>query len=272
MTIHRRNHGRGHSYWDGEGEAAVKLPGVTTIVRECNPLSGGLRNWPAKVTARYAVDHWDTLAGLLPTQRLDLLMGAQNQERSRVTRQGSAIHRIGEQLANAGEDEPVEVPEELLGYAESYRDFLDAYAMKTIAVELVVANRAVGYCGTLDVIGDLPELSWDGGLIPAARWLLDLKSGASGIWPETAIQTVAYANAEVWLDDHGDEHPMTAMGIERCGAVHVRSDGWELVPLDSGPAVFDYFKHLAWLWYQADSVKTWAGLAADPPAAAAAPF
>ena len=271
--ITRRNHGLGrHSYWDVDGETKVKLPGVTTIVGDAMAPSRGLRRWPGKVTARYAVNNWETLARLPITERLDLLMAAQDAEKSRLTGQGSAIHRIGDQLAHAEPDEPVEVPEELVGYAESYAAFLDAYAMKTVAAELVVGNRAVGYCGTLDVIGDLPEVMYAGEIIEPSRWLLDLKSG-SGIWPEVAIQTCAYSRAEVYLDDDGAERPLDELGIQRCGAVHVRSDGWELWPLDTGPETFDYFKHLAWLYYQAELVKTWVGeFPADPPELMAGPL
>lgn len=264
--IHRRNHGRGHSYWDGEGAAAVKLPGVTSIVSECMAPSRGLRRWPGKVTARYAVDYWDQLSQLRYSERLDQLLAAQDTERTRVTRKGTQVHRVAELLIETGPDEPeVEVPDELVGYAQNYAAFLDAYSMKTVAVELVIANRKVGYCGTLDVIGDLPEVSLGDELLPPARWLLDVKSGASGVWPEAAIQTCAYSRAEVYLGTDGQEHPFSELGVQRCGAIHVREDGWDLIPLVTGAETWSYFQHLAWLWYHGDAVKTWVGAAADPP-------
>lgn len=267
MTIIRRNHGAGrHSYWDQRpGRAAVKLPGVTTIVNEAMAPSRGLRRWPGKVTARYAVNHWDELAALLPTERLDALEGAQDAERSRVTRRGTDVHRLAERLI---EDADVEVPEVYEGYAEAYVDFLDRYAVKTVAVELVVGSRRPGcrYCGTLDTIGDLAEVVWAGEVLPPARWLLDVKTGASGVWPEAALQTCAYSRADVYLGSDGAEHPVAELGIERCGAVHVRDDGsWQLFPLDTGEGTWRYFRHLAWLYYRREAKDGWVGAAADPP-------
>lgn len=267
MTIRRKKYGRGHAYYDERpGRAPVKLPGVTTIIREAMAPSRGLRRWPGKVTARYAVDYWDELAGLLPTARLDRLEAAQDEASRSAKAKGGDIHRLAEQII-AGDE--VEVPEALAGYADSYVDFLDRYGVKTVAAELVVGSRKERYCGTLDVIGDLPEVTCEGERIPAGRWLLDLKSGASGIWPETALQTCAYSRAEVYLGSDGAEHPVSELGVDRCGAVHVRADGWDLVPLATGEPVWQFFRRLAWLYHHAEAKDGWVGAAAEPPPPAA---
>ena len=41
---------------------------------------------------------------------------------------------------------------------------------------------------------------------------------------------------------------MSWLGIERCGAIHVTADGWELRPLYTGPDAWEYFQHLRWLY------------------------
>jgi hypothetical protein len=99
------------------------------------------------------------------------------------------------------------------------------------------------------------------------RWLLDIKTARSGIFGETALQCCAYARAEVYLGDDGAEHDLAALGIERVGAIHVRSDGWDLRPLVAGEEVWSTFRHLAWIHRQlerCDQMRDWVGPAIQP--------
>jgi len=253
--IKRRNCGSGHTYHVGD----VRFPGVTAILKMLP--KAGLIDYAGRVTAEYAIDHWDELAQLLPSQRLARLRRARHEDTSAAARRGTRIHKLAESYIR---DPEIDVPEELEGHVDSYIDFLERLDVRPVAVELVVANRAVGYCGTTDLIADLPALAWDGGMIPAARWDLDIKTSRSGIWPESALQTCAYSRAEVYADADR-EIPMDTLGIQRCGAVWVRADGWDLVPLETGPDVWDFFQRLAWLHALEDDMKTWVGAAIDPP-------
>lgn len=255
MTIVRKNHGRNHSYWvDG-----AKLPGVTTILK-MRP-NDALVGWAGRVTAEYAVDNWDELARLRYSQRLNRLLKARTTDRDLAAGRGTKVHRLAEKII-VGEE--VEYPEELAAHVMSYVDFLDRLDVQPVAVELVVANRAVGYCGTSDLIADLPALVWDETKIPAGRWLLDLKTSRSGIFPESALQTCAYARAEFYAD--GDrEVPVSELGVEHTGAVHVRADGWDLRPLENSPGTWEYFQHLAWMHHHDEEPASWVGMAVDPP-------
>jgi hypothetical protein len=257
MTIERRNSGKGHAYLvDGQ-----RLPGVTTILDQVP--KAALIKWAAETTANYAVDNWAVLSGLRPSARLDRLKSARFEDRDTAGNRGTAVHKLAERLHMG---QTVAVPEELAGHVESYTGFLDTLGVVVIAAELVVANRAVRYCGTTDLIGELPELEdQDGNVIPAARWLLDLKTGRSGIWPESALQTCAYSRAEVFAGPDGEECDLASLGIERCGAVHVRADGWSLVPLDTGPGTWEHFQHLAWLHHDQEAMSSWVGTAVSPP-------
>jgi hypothetical protein len=246
MSIVRRNHGRGHSYLiDGR-----KIPGVTTILGDTMP-KPALINWAGRTTAAYAVDYWDELAGLAPSKRLDRLNGARFEEKDQAARRGTEVHTLGERLVKG---EEVDVPDELAGHVDAYVDFLNTWDPQPVAVEVVLANRAVGYCGTADLIADMR----------GQRWLLDLKTARSGIFPETALQCCAYAHAEVYVCKEGEEHPLADLGIERVGAVHVRADGWDLRPVEWGEDVWTYFRHLAWLFRQADQLEGWVGPALAP--------
>ena len=254
--ISRRNYGRNHSYKiDG-----LKVPGVTTITGHFK--SGALAEYPGKQVANYAVNNWGTLGGLAPADRLSKLLASRWAERDAAAGRGTDVHAIARRL-HEGET-GVPYPDELAGHVESSVAFLDTLEPKIIAAELVIGNRTVRYCGTLDLIADLGPVPWDGEIIPPARWLLDLKTSRSGIWPETAMQLCAYEHAEVFLAEDGAERPMGWLEVERCAAVWIRADGWDLIPVDTGPDTWTYFQYLAWLYHVEETRKEWIGVAAGP--------
>lgn len=247
MTLARRNHGRGHSYLlDGE-----KVPGVTTILGAALP-KPALIEWAGKTTAAYAVDRWDELAVLPPSKRLNELNGARFADRDAGARRGTEVHRLAEALV-AGEE--VTVPDELAGHVASYVAFLDAWEPEPVVVEAVIANRAVGYCGTVDLVADMR----------GDRWLLDVKTARSGIFGETALQLCAYARAEVYLDAEGEEQKMAELGIERIGGIHIRGDGWDLRELRGDDEVWNTFRHVRWLARHIEEMRDWVGPALELP-------
>jgi len=251
VTLTRRNHGRGHSY-KADG---LPVPGVTRIL-EMYP-KPALINWAGNTTAAYAVDHWAELDGLPPSQRLDRISKARFGELDAAARRGTQVHTLAESLA-AGLD--VDVPPELAGHVASDRDFLRRFNPEPIAIELIVCNREVGYCGTADLVAHML----------GETWLLDLKTGRSGIFPEAALQVCAYSRAETYsLPPDDAEHPLADLGITRCGAVHVRGDGFDVYPLDAGPETWAYFRHLAALHAASETTREWVGEVLDPPLRAA---
>ena len=64
-------------------------------------------------------------------------------------------------------------------------------------------------------------------------WLMDLKTNRSGIFGETALQLAAYRFADVLLPAGGGEEPMPP--VDGCAAIHVRGDGYSLIPVTAGP-------------------------------------
>lgn len=245
MTIERRNYGKGHSYKiDGK-----KVPGVTTILGATVP-KPALINWAADTTAAFAVDYWEALGELTPSKRLDRLKKARYEDRDTAANRGTQVHAIAEQYVAGVE---VEIPDELDGHVRSYQRFIEEWNVEEVHTEVVVANRATWYCGTVDLIADL---------VDGHRWLLDLKTSRSGIFPETALQLTAYEHAEVYATaEKGalEEHPMAELGITHVGAVHVTADGYELIPIVQRDDVWAYFRHLAWLYRLEDDKSTWFG-------------
>ena len=218
----RINRGRGHSTClDG-----APADGVTTIVGDGIP-KRALIDWAARVTAGYAVDHWDELAEKKPSERLRTLEKARFESLQAASGRGTDIHSLAVKL-QAGQE--VDVPEPLLGHVDSYLKFAEEWRPSEYLVEVVVLNRRYRYMGTLDLVAELA----DGSL-----WLLDWKTGASGIFPESALQLAAYQRAEAYIGPDGEEKPMPQ--VERCGCVWLRADGYDLIPVDTDDNTFRTF-------------------------------
>jgi hypothetical protein len=217
--IRRVDTAKGHYYKDAQGQ---RVPGVTTIIGDGVP-KPALINWAANATAEAAVDRWDDLTSLAPAKRLKELQGARYAERDAAARRGTEVHRAAEQLL-AGK--PVQVPEEIAGHVESYARFLDEFEVTAAAVEFSCVSYRWGYAGTADLYASvkLPDrgLTW---------LLMDLKTTRSGIYGETALQLAAYRYADKWIVDGEEQDPSQA---DHCAAIHVRADGYDLVPVEAG--------------------------------------
>lgn len=233
MTIKRVNHGRYHSYVDLD--TGQKIPGVTTILGDGLP-KPALIGWAANTTAEYAVDNWDTLTALSPSKRLKELQGARFADRDAAANRGTAVHKLGEQLVRGAE---VDVPDALRGHVESYRCFLDDFDVQPVYVEGIVVNYTRRYAGTLDLLATMRRRDGLG--------LLDIKTARSGVFPDNALQLAGYRYAEfIRPDNTTPEQPMPA--VDWCAVVHVRADGYSVVPVDAGPEIFRTFLYVAQLW------------------------
>ncbi len=220
--VRRVNHGRGHSYQDAVGR---RVPGVTTIIGEGIP-KPALINWSANTTAAYAVDHWDELADMTPSVRLKTLQGARFSDRDTAANRGTRVHALGERLAKG---EEVEVPEELAGHVESYVRFLDEWDVWPVLQEFVTVSHRHGYAGTADLIANLRHPHNPG---ERELWLLDIKTSRSGVFGDVALQLAGYRYADCYVGADGLERPIPA--VTRTGVVHVRADGYDLVPVTAG--------------------------------------
>jgi hypothetical protein len=219
---------KGGHYRDANG---TRVPGVTTLVGDGVP-KPALINWAANTTAEAAIDSWDDLTALKPAQRLKQLQAARYADKDAAARRGTEVHRAAEKLL-AGES--VKVPEEIAGHVESYARFLDEFKVEAIHVEFGCISYRWGYAGTADLFANvvLPDKG-------AAKLLMDLKTTRSGVFGETALQIAAYQYADFWIIDGEEVAPTIA---DYTAAIHVRADGYDLVPVEAGPA-----QHKAFLY------------------------
>lgn len=235
----RKRAGSGWSYTLG-GEPVDSVSRIVDAVAK-----PGLVGWAAKTVAGYAVDHWNDLELLTPSKRLEELKGAAWADRDAAAGRGSDIHALAHQLALG---ETVEVPDPLRGHVDAYLAFVDAYDVHELAVETACVYRgaslATSYAGTFDALVTC------GASAPVG--LVDWKTGASGIWPETALQLAGYAHAQTMLVDGGpEERPMP--DVDFAWAVWLRADGYDVVPVDISDQTWLYFRYAQQLKRFADT-------------------
>lgn len=226
----RINRGNGHSYvLDGQ-----PVIGVTTVVGAMN--KPGLIGWAASEVARHVVSNPAEVQRLVDDYGSDAavktLAAVPNANRDRKAQRGTQVHALAEQLADGKE---VDVPDELAGYVGSVVRFLDEWQASPVLSEVSVFSRAHGYGGTLDGIVDWkhPQLT--------GRWLIDYKT-ASDVYGDTALQLAAYRFADFYLAADGTEMPMP--DVDGCAVVHVREDGYSVVPMVADEDTFGLFCHL----------------------------
>jgi hypothetical protein len=218
--IRRKDTAKGHYYSDANG---ARVPGVTTIQDKGLP-KPALITWSGDATAEYAIDHWDELGALAPAARLKRLKRARYEEVDKAKNRGTEVHRAAEQLL-AGKS--VKVPEEIAGHVESYARFLDEFKVEPVHVEFSVVSYRWSYAGTSDLCAHLtlPER----GRVLA---LADLKTSRSGIFGDSALQLAGYRFADKWIVDGEEIEPVE---VEFCFGIHVRADGYDLIPVEVGP-------------------------------------
>lgn len=251
MRLERRNHGRGHSYrLDG-----TKVDGVTTVLNSLP--KPALINWAARQAAEKAVNEWDTLAALPPTERLNALAYAHREATSKAALRGTQIHDLGEKISHG---EEVDVPAEHVGPVEAYARFLDRWDISPIATETPVASMRYHFAGTADCWARV-------GARDGQRALLDIKTG-KGVYEEVALQLAAYRYADIWQPGDGTEEPLPE--VDAVYVAHVLPDDVLLLPIHADLQTFRQFLYVMqtarWIAQARDESPV--GSALTPPEAA----
>lgn len=235
--LKRRNYGKGHGYQlDGE-----KIIGVTTAIDVLD--KPALRNWYADQAARRAVDEWDRIATMTPSERLDYIKWGPRDKVTAAALRGTEIHALGEKVAN-GED--VDVPAEHRGPVEAYARFLDRWDVEMIATETPLCHTEHRYGGTADGWATIGRL----GGMPV---LLDVKTGR-GVYDEVGLQLAAYRYANLCQIDGVEQAPPE---VERVFVAHVTPDDVRLVPVIANEQVHRLFLHILYVHKAREAWKDW---------------
>ena len=234
--VRRRDFGKNHAYYMRRDDGSeVKLDGVTTLIGDGVP-KPALINWAARTVAEKAVDNWDELSKMSPTERLKELTFAHRDNRDEAAAKGTLIHNIAERIIRG---EEVDVPDEVRGHVESAVRFMDEWRVREILTETTCYHRKGFYGGTLDLV-------FTSDFFPGRVFLGDWKTSRSGIYDEAALQLSAYRHAEFYVDANGVDQPMSSLGVTDTVGIWIRSDGYTVYPLETGAeTTYQTFRYVA---------------------------
>jgi hypothetical protein len=202
--------------------------------RVTSMLGGGipkpaLVGWGIKATSEYAWEHREVWSKLNKTDAIKLLKGSPYSQRDHAAARGTAVHKTLEALLGDTEM-PQDLTEDEQACADAAADFLADRDSQHLGTEITVFNDSIGYAGTLDL--------WE--INEGTTWILDYKTSKSGVFPDMAIQQVAYQRADyalVQARSLGDGKsvakviPWGPEFAERLGIVHVSPEGAVLHPI-----------------------------------------
>lgn len=219
---------------------------VTTIIGGGLP-KPALIPWGMKTVAEYAVANYRRLYAMCQAadgddeasyQVVAWLKGAPYRDRDKKADLGTLLHEIAEARA-LQRPLPVITPAVAPLYA-SFSRFEQECEPEWEMSEATVFNVKESFAGTLDGIGRLR-----GKRVPA-KWrdrlvMVDHKTGKD-VYAEAALQMSAYAHGEGVYLAPGTVVPLPA--IEGALAVHVTADGYQLIPVEIGEAVWRSFRYV----------------------------
>lgn len=201
------------------------VPSVTTVLGVLD--KPAIPRWAATRVAEFVADNPDVVDSLRSMGRgpmVQALKGVPWEQRDTAATRGTTFHEYAERIANG---EEVDVPDEQVPLVENALRFMEDYDIRPVLVEGCVGSREHGYAGKLDLIADSN----------VGRAIWDYKSGKA-IYPRTSLQLVAYAFAD-FTGENGNESPVPE--VEASYGVHIREDGYDVVPLAFSRAVFEEF-------------------------------
>ncbi len=206
------------------------VQGVTTILGGAIP-KPALPKWSAKSVAEYVAQNREGIEHLYGMGEAPMVAALKDvpwQQRDAAGKRGTEVHDLAERYVKG---EKIEVPDEIAGHVESCAQFIEDWKIKPVLVEQCVGSREHQYAGKLDLVADSAN---------APRAIYDWKTAKSGIYGETAFQLVGYGMAEFY-GENGDETPMSDLGICESYGVHIRADGYDVIPLKYGPDIYAEF-------------------------------
>lgn len=220
----------------------VDYPSVTTIRRMAG-LPFGLHNWTLSQVIDRAVLQHEELVAILerprkPRERVrdknvvkearSWLRGAATEKRDVAAALGTAIHDAATSAKRL-----VDVDPELRPRLLQYYDWVEDSGVTILAVEKQVFNLRLGYAGTFDILGAMPD---------GTVWVIDLKTGRA-TYSDHALQLIAYSMAEFVGEDDKVDIANTKLleGASGMALLHLRETGWEWQVVRPTPRLFKAF-------------------------------
>jgi hypothetical protein len=225
--------GRWHTYsLDGQ-----RVPSVTSILGKATA-KDGLAFAAAKEVALWAAGNLASVDVLGQDSWVNEAKGAPRRAWDAAAQAGTQVHSIAERLIYG---EPVDTADpgtgeayspDVVAMGEQVARFMDVWDVSpdTALVELPVFHEDLHYAGKFDLCGILQDHQ---------RWLIDYKTGQSGVWAESALQLTGYSRAtHVQIGDRD----MLMPPVDRCAVLWVRPDFWQLIPVKSDQDTWQAFR------------------------------
>lgn len=226
------------------------IPGVTSVIN--NLPKPFLKTWGERLVAEEAVAKFETLGNLARHDEeaaVEWLKKAPTRFTGHATKVGKVSHGFMEELSlgntvNTSKEHP-----DTIAIVDNFKHYLDTMQPEFLLLEEGVWDEDGNWAGTFDAIAryNCPELEVKlTGIEPVplvgVAWQ-DNKTTRSGVHPEVGLQLAAYRHAKYILRPDG-----TVM-LNKPGdfalVLHVRPEGWELIPVHARADVeLVVFKHL----------------------------
>lgn len=217
-------------YVDPE-DGSIKVPGVTSIIGMLP--KEFLRYWAAKEVAQSAVDELGTIVNMVlrdPSAAVDHLKKAPDRNTRKAADTGTAAHDLFERQAKG--ETLGRVHPDLEPFVRHFDEFLSVAKPEYHFMEETVWSDKHLYAGSFDAFAT----------IEGERVWIDNKTTRSGIHAEVGLQLAAYRFADYILREDGSRVPMPK--ADGGAVVHVRPEGWQLVPVKCDEELFEIFLHL----------------------------
>lgn len=225
-----------------EPETGEKVPGVTSVIGMLP--KDFLRYWAAKEVATTAVEELGTLVSMVlrdPSAAIDHLKKAPDRNTRKAADTGTAAHDLFERMSRG--ETLGRVHPDLEPFVNHFDDFLTTVKPEYHHMEETVWSDTHKYAGSFDAFAT----------IDGQRVWVDNKTTRSGIHAEVGIQLAAYRFADHILRPDGSRVPMPKAdgGV----VLHVRPEGWQLVPVRADEEMFDMFLTLRKVFHFEKEVK-----------------
>jgi hypothetical protein len=224
-------------------ETGEFIPGVTSTID--NIPKPFLKAWGQKLVAEEAVAKLPALTNLAAHDAegaVDWLKRAPNRFTAKAAKVGHEAHGLFEELSLG--NAVGEVPDYLRPYEYHFKDYLDTLQPEFLLLEEGVWDEEHGYAGTFDAIVrySRPDIEFTVGgqemALDGVSWQ-DSKTTKSGVHAEVSLQLSAYRHARWLLRPDGTCVPNRAG--ELATVLHVRPEGWQLVPVRAGLEDLEFF-------------------------------
>ncbi|UGL61839.1 Cas4 family exonuclease [Microbacterium phage Franklin22] len=225
------------------------IPGVTSTID--NLPKPFLKAWGQKLVAQEAIakfDQFERLKDANPEAAEEWLKKAPNRFTAHAAKIGKISHGYFEELALGNEVSTADEEDDVKVMVDHFKHYLDTMQPTFLLLEEGVYDEDLDYAGTFDAIArynnpDMVIRDSFGNESPlvGVAWQ-DNKTTRSGVHPEVGLQLAAYRYAKYMIREDGSL--INNKPGDFALVLHVRPEGWELVPVEAGPEELAVFTHL----------------------------